>query len=135
MTGRKVGGFGRTGNAVVDGDIQSGRRGSGRFGRSKEELKRASAQLSSLCSIWSCSCTLTVVGGVYRAFSDWLLAGNRRATARLTTVHQIGIVFDRESGNRFPALVESTMMTPLCEVMTGRRWRFARRRLKFQFEK
>ena len=36
--------------------------------------------------------------------------GNIFAMALFTTAHQIGMVFDSESGIRFPALVESTTM-------------------------
>jgi hypothetical protein len=42
-----------------------------------------------------------------------LIARNRyRSIARFRTQHQMGMVFDILSGNRFPFLVESTIMHP-----------------------
>lgn len=70
--------------------------------------KRASAQASIRSSIWWCSWLLTAPGGVYKAVSHSPSRGCRSATARLTTAHQIGTVFDSASGIRLPDLVEST---------------------------
>jgi hypothetical protein len=78
----------------------------------------------------------------------------RRGIARLMTAHQIGTVFERASGRRLPARVESTRMSlkqkrhflgiqrkseevmatyPPWEAAMDSRWIFGRRRLKDQF--
>ena len=92
---------------------------------------------------------------MYRAVSQdrrcSYASGSLFKTARLMTLHQIGTVFDRASGIRLPARVESTRTSlvkqlvingiepeqvhatyPLFSTIRGSRCRLARRRLKLQ---